>query len=545
MSSPVAGRRGAVATSQVLATEVGLELLARGGSAVDAALGANAMLSLIEPYMCGPGGDLFAQVWEPATRTLHGLNASGRAPRGLTLDALRARLGDARTIPIHGPYSVTVPGAVRGWQALHARFGRLTLNEIYAPVIDHARRGVTIGPVTASWWAASAQMVLDNATLGARADGFKQLFVGAEGAPRAGATFRNPALADTYAALAAHGFDEFYTGRLGVTLARYLAEQGSAMDAGDLTDARAEWVPPIRTTYRGYEVCELPPNGQGLTVLQMLNLLEHYPLHELNPDSVEWRHLFIEAKKLAFEDRARYYADPDFAAVPVAALADKGYAATRARTIGPRANPAPRPGTPDLTHGDTTYLAVADESGMMVSLIQSVFQGFGAGLAPPTLGFPLQCRGAGFALDATHANCYAPGKRPFHTIIPAFVLRDGEPYMAFGVMGGDVQPQGQVQVLVNHLDFGLDIQAAGAAPRLRHDGRNHPHLQAEADGGIVLFEDACSLALLAGLRERGHEMVPASHPVLHFMGGYQCVQRTAEGYLAASEPRFDGCALAR
>ena len=540
----VNGHHGAIATSQVLASEVGRDLLQRGGSAVDAAIGANAMLSLIEPFMCGPGGDLFALVWDPASRAVHGLNASGRAPIGQTLAQLQARLGSARTIPIHGPHSVTVPGAVRGWQALHARFGRLSLSEIFAPVIEHAVRGVTIGKVTATWWQLSAAAVLAATDLGQHALGFKQLFLLRQGAPRAGDVFRNLALGNFYQRLAQVGFDDFYQGSIAAELAAYLRASGSAIATTDLTQASAQWVEPITTRYRDHDVYELPPNGQGLAVIQMLNLLERYPLAQYGLDQVEYRHLFIEAKKLAFEDRAHYYADPEFATVPIAALADKGYAATRAALIGAQANPYPVHGDAAIAHGDTTYLAVADADGMMVSLIQSVFQGFGAGLAPPSLGFPLQCRGAGFALVPNHPNCYAPGKRPFHTIIPAFVMQDGEPVMAFGVMGGDVQPQGQVQILVNQIDFGMDPYAAGLAPRLRHDGTNHPHAPSVADTGVVLYEAGCPESLLAALRARGHVLQEATHPVLHFMGGYQCVRRAGAGYVAASEPRFDGCALA-
>ena len=538
-TDPVSGSRGAAATSQKLATAVAIELLEAGGSAVDAALGANAMLSLIEPYMCGPGGDLFAIVWDPTNHALHGLNASGCAPAGQTLAQLRARIGAVESMPIVGVHSVTVPAAVRGWQALHERFGRLPLARIYQPVINHAERGVEIGPATAAWWQHNASIVCE-APLAA---GFNAVFMPAGAAPAVGQRFCNPALGDTYAGIAARGFDDFYNGTIGAQLATYLAACDAPLTAADLRAAQALWVSPITTRYRGYDIYELPPNGQGLAVLQMLNMLETQPLAAAGFASHDYWHQFIETKKLAFEDRARYYADPSFAQVPIAALADKGYAARRAAGIGPRADQSPRPGAPGIAHGDTTYLTVADESGMMVSLIQSIFQGFGAGLVPPELGFALQCRGAGFTLEEGLPNTYAPGKRPFHTIIPAFVMRDGQPYMAFGVMGGDVQPQGQVQILANHLDFGMNIQAAGAAPRMRHDGLNAPSVARESDGGVVLFEPGFAPELLAALTARGHELRPYSHPVLHFMGGYQCIQRTANGWLAASEPRFDGCAL--
>ncbi len=542
MSAPVHGVHGMVASSQRLASAVGVELLREGGSAVDAALGVNAMLSLIEPHMCGPGGDLFAQVWDPATRTLHGLNASGRAPRGQTLATLRERLAGAEAIPPDSVHALTVPGAVAGWSALHARFGRLPLAQIFAPVIEHAGRGVEIGPATATWWAHYAGSVSAGSLGEDLAAGFRTTFLADGAAPASGAVFRNPALGATYAALAARGFDDFYRGELGTALAAYLAQADCAVEAADLAACEAEWVTPISTRYRGYEVHELPPNGQGLAVLQMLNLLEHYPLADYGADDVEYWHRFIEAKKLAFEDRAHYYADPACAAIPVATLAGKDYAAARTRLIGSHANPHPVHGDAALSHGDTTYLAVADESGLMVSLIQSIFTGFGTGLVPPEMGFALQCRGAGFSLDPDHPNAYAPGKRPFHTIIPAFVTRDGEPRMALGVMGADMQPQGQVEVLVNMLDFGMDAQAAGDHPRLRHDGVNAPSRTREPDAGVVWHEAACDLALVAALAARGHDIRAAHHPVLHFMGGYQCVQRCEDGWLGASESRFDGCA---
>ena len=540
--SAMHARSGMVATSQRLATAVGVELLKQGGSAVDAALGANAMLSLIEPYMCGPGGDLFAMVWDPAERALQGLNASGRSPSGQTLSALKARIGDAEVIPTVGAHSITVPGAVRGWAALHERYGRLPLAAIYAPVIEHAARGVDIGTVTAQWWQYCAEAVAGDAALGARAPAFKRAFMPDQRPPRAGDRFFNVDLGNTYRRLAEEGYAAFYEGAMAAQLSDFLARSGSALTAADLTQARAEWIAPISTRYREHEVFELPPNGQGLAALQMLNMLECFPLASYGFDTPRYRHCLIEAKKLAFEDRARYYADPGFADVPIAALADKGYGAERARAIGERANAHPRHGDPAIARGDTTYLTVADADGMMVSLIQSIFTGFGSGLVPDGMGFSLQCRGAAFSLHEHHPNVYAPGKRPFHTIVPAFVMKDERPIMSFGVMGSDMQPQGQVQVLVNMLDFGMDVHAAGAAPRMRHDGLNSPTLPRESDGGIVWYEAACAPATLDELRKRGHDVRPASHPVLHFMGGYQAIRCTPDGYVAASEPRFDGCA---
>lgn len=543
MGTVVGAARGVVATSQILASEAGCALLRRGGSAVDAALGANAVLSLTEPHMCGPGGDLFALVWDPASRALHGLNASGRAPVGQTLDALRERLGDAAQIPGTGVHSVTTPGAVSGWAALHARFGRLPLADVFAPVIALAEQGVPIGPITATWWQHATDALMADAGFTALRGGLEATFLPGGRAPTAGESFRNPDLAQTYRALVEDGFDSFYTGRLAARLVDYLARCDSALRAEDFARTKAEWVAPLSTSYRGHEVYELPPNGQGLSVLQMLNMLETFPLAQWGRDSADWWHAFIEVKKLAFEDRARYFADPGYAEVPVSTLGSKGYARARAALVGPSANRHPRHGDPAIARGDTTYLTVADEQGMMVSLIQSVYSGFGSGLVPDGMGFPLQCRGAGFSLDAAHPNAYAPGKRPFHTIIPAFVMKDGEPAMSLGVMGADMQPQGQVQVLVNMLDFGLDAQAAGDAARMRHDGNNHPNITRVAEAGVVWHEAGIAGTVIDELRRRGHDMRVLEHPVLQFMGGYQCIQRVDGGYVAASEPRFDGCAL--
>ena len=542
MAGPVSSKTGMVASSQKLASAVGVELLRQGGSAVDAAIGVNAMLNLIEPYMCGLGGDLFAQVWDPGEQALLGLNASGRAPQSQSLSSLKARLGDAASIPGNGVHAVTVPGAVRGWQLLHERFGRLDLSAIFEPVISHSKTGVEIGPNTAEWWFHCAATVTEDTTLGRLADGFRATYLVDGQAPQSGQKFTNAALGASYRRLAEAGFDDFYHGELATDLAAYLSDCDCAISAADLAQCEAEWVQPLSATYRGYEIFELPPNGQGLTVLQMLNLLEGYDLAALGYDNPEYWHLFLEAKKLAFEDRAMFYADPDFTPVSLNALAGKDYAAARRQLIGEEAMQAPRPGDPALSHGDTTYLTVCDESGLMVSLIQSIYNGFGSALVPPGLGFALQCRGAGFSLDAGHANAYAPGKRPFHTIIPAFVMRDGEPLMSFGVMGADMQPQGQVQVLVNMIDFGMDIQTAGDMPRLRHDGLNAPNLSRDSDGGVVWHEPSFNAAVIENLRQRGHDMQPANHPVAHFMGGYQGIRRNGSGWLGASEPRFDGCA---
>ena len=543
MSGLVTNDKGMIATSQRLATEVGASLLEGGGTAVDAAIGANAMLSLIEPYMCGPGGDLFAIVWDPTAGRLHGLNASGHSPRGQSLDALKQRLGQSRAIPINGVHSITVPGAVRGWAALHERFGRLPLEEIFAPVIEYASNGVEIGPATATWWAGTANNVEAALGHGEVTSGFVETFLVDGKTPEHGATFVNPGLGRTYARLAEQGFDSFYEGDTAAHMAAYLSAVGNALTEEDFALARADWVDPITTQYRGYDIYELPPNGQGLTVLQMLNILENFPLGEFGPDSPDFWHRYIEAKKLAFEDRAHFYADPDFNDIPVAALCDKGYAADRAALITDRASTRPVHGDPAISHGDTTYLSAADASGLMVSLIQSIFVGFGSALVPDDMGFAFQSRGAAFSLDEQHPNVYAPGKRPFHTIIPAFVMRDGEPLMSFGMMGADMQPQGQVQVLINMLDFGMDPYVAGSTPRMRHDSLNGPYVAQVSDAGIVYPEAAFSDGLIDEMRSRGHTIGEVNDPVAHFMGGYQCVRREQDGYTGASEPRFDGCAL--
>ena len=534
-----------VASSQTVASQVGVEMLKLGGSAVDAAIAANAMLSLAEPYMCGPGGDLFAIVWDPNAGALAGLNASGRSPQGLSFAALRSAIGDAELIPGRGPLSLTVPAAVDGWCALHERYGRLPLAEVFAPAIAHAREGVPIALRTAEHWAYSAGAVLDDPLLTNFTAPFIDAFMIDGLAPIAGQSYRNPDLADTFEVIGEVGRRAFYQGDLAVEIVAYTQSLGMPFALSDFEIQHYDWVTPLSTSYRGYEVFELPPNGQGISVLQILNLLEGYPLGDLGPDSPDYWHAFIEAKKLSFEDRARYYADPAFASVPTAELIDKLYANKRRSLIDDQ-----RAGT-DYTHGDvaiagsdTTYLTSADSDGMMVSLIQSIFSPFGAGLVPPGLGFALQCRGSGFSIEAGHPNVYAPGKRPFHTIIPAFVLKDGRPWLSFGVMGADMQPQGQVQILVNMIDFGLDSQAAADLPRMRHFGGSQPN-GARLDGlGVVLVEPGIEQTVIDELERRGHRIEINTNWITGFVGGYQGIRYDAEldVYVGGSEPRTDGCA---
>ena len=528
--SEVLASHGMAATSQPLATQVALDVLKRGGSAVDAAIAANAVQALVEPTGCGLGGDLFAIVWDADEKRLFGLNASGRSPRALLLAEFSAR--ELERIPSRGPLPVTVPGCVDGWFELSERFGRLPMKEVLAPAIRYATEGFPVSELVAHHWRG-------NAVILQVFPGFREQFMPEGRAPRAGEVFRNPNLARTLERIAAGGRDAFYRGEIARTMADFMAEHGGFLSADDLAAHRSEWVEPVSTSYRGHEVWELPPNGQGIAALQILNVLEGYDLAALGFGSADYLHLLIEAKKLAFEDRARFYADPDFVDVPVARLISKEYAAERRALLDrKRAARSVPPGDAALEEGDTIYLTVADEAGNMISLIQSNYRGMGSGMAPPGLGFVLQNRGELFDLEPGRANTYAPGKRPFHTIIPAFVTKEGAPWMSFGVMGGAFQPQGHVQILVNMIDFGMNAQAAGDAPRIRHHGSSDPTGERMSDGGVVSLESGFDPAVVAELVRRGHaiEERPGAY------GGYQAIRvdREAGVYHGASDPRKDG-----
>jgi len=526
-------KHGMVATSQPLATAVGVEILRAGGSAVDAAIAANAMLGLVEPTGCGIGGDLFAIVWDASQRRLAGLNGSGRSPRALSLDYFRAH--GLTAIPVDGPLSVSVPGAVDGWFALHAQFGTLPMSELFAPAIAYAREGFPVTEIIGAYWALDAERCRGY-------PGFAEVFMPVGRAPAPGETFKNPRLADAYALLAADGKGAFYEGEIAAAIEQAMRAAGGFVARADLAAHESEPIAPVATSYRGYEVWELPPNGQGIAVLQMLNVLEGYDLASLGFGSVEHVHLLVEAKKLAFEDRARYYADPTFAKIPVAGLVSKKYAESRRALIrSDRTMQEPRCGDPAaLAGGDTVYLATADAAGNMVSLIQSNYLGMGSGITVPGFGFGLQSRGASFALDPAHANCYAPGKRPFHTIIPGFLTRDGKPVMAFGVMGAAMQPQGHVQVLTNLIDFGMNVQEAGDAPRVRHEGSSEPTGEPPQGSGSVYLESQFAEATVLGLRKLGHVVERAREG----FGGYQAIlyDERQRVYKGASESRKDGCA---
>ncbi|WP_295928280.1 gamma-glutamyltransferase [uncultured Xanthomonas sp.] len=531
--SEVIAPHAMAATSQPLATQIALETMREGGSAVDAAIAANAALGLMEPTGNGVGGDLFAIVWDPKTQKLYGYNGSGRSPKALTLAEFKRR--GLKDIPATGPLPVSVPGAVDGWFALHERFGRRTMAQNLAPAIRYARDGHPVAETIAYYWDRSVPRL-------SQYPGFKEQFTIDGHAPRKGELWKNPNLADTLQQIADGGRDAFYKGPIARTIDAYFKANGGFLRYEDLASHHGEWVEPVSTNYRGYDVWELPPNSQGIAALQMLNILEGYDFSRIPFGSAEHVHLFTEAKKLAFADRARFYADPAFQPAPLARLISKDYAAQRRALISmDRALKEVQPGTPkQLEEGDTIYLTVADADGMMVSLIQSNYRGMGSGMAPPGLGFILQDRGEMFVLQKDHPNGYAPGKRPFQTIIPAFVTKDGKPWLSFGVMGGAMQPQGHVQILMNLIDFHMNLQEAGDAPRIQHDGSTEPTGQATPmrDGGELNLETGFAYDTIRELMRKGHRVIFADGPY----GGYQAIARDPDSgvYYGASESRKDG-----
>ncbi len=514
--SEVIARHGMAATSHPLATQIALDILKKGGTAVDAAIAANAALGLMEPTGNGIGGDLFAIVWDAKTRKLYGLNASGRSPKSLTLEYFKKH--GYKKIPSHGPLPVTVPGCVDGWFELHRKFGRLPMTDILEPAIRYAREGFPVTELIAYYWQRSVPILR-------KYPNFEKIFTINGRAPRKGEIFRNPYLANTLEKIAREGRDVFYKGEIARTIADYMKRNGGFLSYEDLAAHKSEWVEPVSTNYRGYDVWELPPNGQGIAALQMLNILEGYDIASMGFGSADYLHVLIEAKKLAFEDRAKFYADPVFNDIPVQWLISKEYAAERRKLINmKRAGRSYPPGNPALHDGDTIYLTVADTEGNMVSLIQSNFRGMGSGMTPDDLGFILQDRGELFNLEEGHFNTYAPGKRPFHTIIPAFVTKDGKPFLSFGVMGGDMQPQGHVQILVNIIDFGMNLQEAGDAPRIRHAGSSQPTGGKMTDGGVVYMESGFDYEVIRELRRRGHRIAWS----IGGYGGYQAIMFDAK-----------------
>ena len=526
--SEVIAQYGMVATSQPLATQAALEILRAGGSAVDAAIAANAVLGLVEPTGNGIGGDLFAIVWDESSGRLHGLNASGRSPHTLTLDYFREQ-GITR-IPALGPLPVSVPGCVDGWFELHRKFGKLPMADLLAPAIRYAREGFPVSELVAYYWHSNARSLK-------QFPGFSEIFMPGGKTPGKGEIFKNPRLATTLEMIAREGRNAFYKGEIARKITRYMQENGGFLTMRDFQEHTSEWVDPVSVNYRGYDIWELPPNGQGIAALQMLNIMENYDIRHMGFGSAEYIHLFTEAKKLAFEDRARYYADPAFSKIPLERLLSKEYARERAALINPdRAARSYAPGIPEPP--STIYLTTADSQGNMVSLIQSNYRGMGSGMTPGELGFVLQDRGEMFSLEEGHPNIYAPHKRPFHTIIPGFITKEGKPFLSFGVMGGAMQPQGHVQIVCNIIDFGMNFQEAGDAPRIQHLGSSEPTGEKMNDGGTLTLETGFSWETIRSLQRKGHTL----QYDLGGYGGYQGIGRdpVTGVYFGASESRKDG-----
>lgn len=549
--SPVLARNGAAATRHPLASQVAIDILKQGGSAVDAAIAANAALGLMTPVVNGIGGDIFIIVWDPKTKKLYGYNGSGRAPMGRTLAQMKEKVGDHtengfNTIPAYGSLPVTVPGTVDGWFALHEKFGKLKMKEVLAPAIEYAEEGFAVTELIApSLQGSMKRFTSGKAPFLEEFENARDTYMPGGKAPGVGEVFRNPDLANTYRLLGKKGRKAFYEGEIARTIDAYMKRIGGDLSYEDLAAHKGEWVEPVGTNYRGLDVFELPPNTQGIAALQMLNILEPYDLASMGHNSKESLHLLIEAKRLAFEDRAKFYNDPAFNDVPVESLISKPYADERRKLIeSDKAMAEVTHGDPKaIEDGDTIYLTTADKDGMMVSLIQSNYRGMGSGLVADGLGFMFQDRGQLFSLDENHPNAYAPGKRPFHTIIPAFVMKDGKPLMSFGVMGGAMQPQGHVQVLVNFFDHGMNIQEAGDAARFRHSGSTQPTGEPAKGAGQVSVEAGVPAAVREALKAMGHNVVLDTRASGY--GAYHAIYRDPETgvYHAASEMRADGQAI--
>lgn len=529
--SEILARNGMAATSQPLATQVALDILKAGGTAMDAAIAANAVLGLVEPASCGIGGDLFAIVWDAKEKKLFGFNGSGRAPKSLNIDYFLDR--GIKYIPNLGPLPVSVPGAVDGWFALHERFGKLPMETLLQPAINYGREGFPVSEVIAFEMESNYRGMEE-------LPGFAETYMPNGHTPRKGEVFKNPNLSNTYEKIAREGRDAFYKGDIARTIDAYMQKHGGFLSYEDLASHTSNWVEPVSTNYRGYDIWELPPNGQGTAALLILNILEGYDIASMGFGSTEYLHVLTEAKKLAYEDRAKFYADPEFNKIPLEALLSKEYAAERRALIDPQeaANSYPA-GDMEIESGNTTYLTVADKDGNMVSLIQSIYSEFASGMVPDGLGFVLQNRGGMFNVqDRNHANALEPGKRPFHTIIPAFITKDGKPYVSFGLMGGSVQPQGHAQIVVNLVDFGMNLQEAGDAPRMRHSGSSQPTGSVMTNGGTLNLESGFEPKVFRELRKMGHRISFA----VGIYGGYQAIGVDLENkvYSGASESRKDG-----
>jgi len=524
--SEVIGQHGMIATSHPLATQIGIDVLKKGGTAIDAAIAANIALGLMEPTGSGIGGDLFAIVWDAKEQKLFGLNASGPAPQSISLDYFKQQ--KLAKIPPFGPLPVTVPGAVDGWVKLHEKFGNQSFASLFEPTIDYAKKGHPVTETIAYYLDRSKETFKQYPN-------FSEVWMKDGETTGKGDIFKNPQLANTLEIIAEKGRAGFYEGEVAKTIADFIQAQGGFLTYEDLANFNSEWVEPVSTNYRGYDVWELPPNGQGMVALQILNILENFDVKKMGLFSSDYVHLFTEAKKLAFADRAKHYADPNFSKIPIKQLVSKSYAKERAALIDlAKAAQVDESGIPN--GGDTIYLTAADQFGNMISLIQSNYRGMGSGMVPPGLGFMLQDRGELFSLEEGHANVIEGGKRPFHTIIPAFITKDNKPYLSFGVMGGATQPQAHAQIIINLIDFGYNLQEAGDAPRLVHTGSSQPTDEIMLDGGSLSLEKGFGIAIEEALKEKGHKLQYQKG----IFGGYQAILIKDGVYFGASESRKDG-----
>ena len=529
--SEVIAQNGMVATSHPLATQVGIDILKNGGNAIDAAIAANAAIGLMEPTGNGIGGDLFAIIWIEKDKKLYGLNASGRSPKNLTLDYFKNK--SFTEIPAYGPLPVSVPGCVDGWFEMHDKFGSIAMHEILGPAIEYADNGFPVTELV-SYYMQKASLNFD------KYPNFKETYYINGSTPKKGQIFQNKDLANTLRIIAKKGRKGFYEGEIAKVMSDFIIEQGGFLSYNDLKNHKSEWIDPVSTNYRGFDVWELPPNGQGIAALQILNLLEAYDIKSMGFGSAEYIHHFTEAKKIAFADRAKYYADMDFNKIPVDYLISKEYSELRRTEINSN-KAALKVSAGEIENGDTIYLTTSDKDGNMVSLIQSNYRGMGSGMVPPGLGFMLQDRGELFSLEDGHFNVYEPEKRPFHTIIPAFITKDNKPYVSFGLMGGAMQPQGHAQIVINLIDFGMNLQEAGDAPRMRHLSNQQPTGGNMLNGGELSLESGFDYKEIRQLIELGHKVVFD----LGSFGGYQAIMYDDKMgvYFGASESRKDGSAM--
>ena len=529
--SEVIAQNGMVATSHPLASQIGIDILKGGGNAIDAAIAANAALGLMEPTGNGIGGDLFAIIWIEKEKKLYGLNASGRSPENLTLEYFKEN--NFKSIPAYGPLPVSVPGCVDGWFELHNKFGKIKMRDILNPTIKYAEDGFPVTELVSYYMDVASDNFKDYPN-------FKETYFIDDSTPKKGQVFKNPDLANTLRTIVKSGKKGFYEGEIAHRIANFVQDQGGFLSYDDLKNHKSEWIEPVSTNYRGFDVWELPPNGQGIAALQILNLLEGYDIRSMGFGSADYIHHFVEAKKIAFADRAKYYADMDFNEIPVEYLISKEYADIRRKDINSK-NSASTVSPGNIENGDTIYLTTADSEGNMVSLIQSNYRGMGSGMVPKGLGFMLQDRGELFSLDENHFNVYAPKKRPFHTIIPAFITKDGNPFISFGLMGGAMQPQGHAQIVINIIDFDMNLQEAGDAPRIRHQSNQQPTGGEMTDGGELALEKGFDYKQIRELMKKGHSVIYD----LGSFGGYQAIMidYINKVYFGASESRKDGSAI--